>query len=408
MHSTDSSPIEKIKRVPFPLNRFKNQIEISKAKISSLVSKTIFPNFQNHKILFSTKTELIDNLKNSVSNRHVNAIFTTEETFYSIKELISNTFPGIKFVFTTTIVNDVIDKNKQLQIVIDIHSRAHRNPKNNHLEAQREYFWPEMKSDFNKKARMCEICTTEKYERQPAKQPFGSTPIPTRTGQSIAMDIFHIDNKLYVSCIDRFSKYLFIHSIHSKVNFHENLEEIIAQNYPNCETIITDNEAIFVSNYSKAVYEKYKIVHVTTPVQHSTSNAQVERAHSTLIELIRCLAKENNSTSSDEIFNAVRAYNNTIHSVTGEKPVDVQRNPDKFPNIPEKIRLNQTKLLKYHNKDRQNRKFEPNEIIFVKSNRRRKDASAYVKHIVKIDQGDTVLTSKNKVFHKDSIRKNKK
>lgn len=336
----------------------------------------------------------------------MNAIFTTEETFFSVKELISNTFPEIKFVFTTMSVKDVTDKNEQLQIVIDIHNRAHRNSNNNYIEAQREYFWPEMKRDFNKKTKTCEICKTEKYERQPAKQPFGSTPIPTRTGQSIAMDIFHIDKKLYVSCIDRFSKYLFIHSIHSKVNFHEKLEEIIAQNYPNCETIITDNEGIFVSNYSRAVYEKYKIVHVLTPIQHSTSNAQVERAHSTLIELIRCLAKQNSSTASDEIFNAVIAYNNTIHSVTGEKPADIRQNPDKYPNVSEKIRLNQIKLLEYHNKYRKNRQFEVNEIIFVKSNRRRKDTSAYVKHIVKADQGNTVLTTKDKVFHKDSIRRN--
>lgn len=133
------------------------------------------------------------------------------------------------------------------------------------------------------------------------------------------MDIFHIDNRKYVTCLDRFSKYLFVHSIDSKLKFHEKLEEIITQNYPECETIITDNEAIFTSNSSKAVFEKYKIAHVTTPIQHSTSNAQVERVHSTLIEIIRCLAKQNDSTSSEEIFNAVKAYNHSIHSVTGEK-----------------------------------------------------------------------------------------
>lgn len=408
VHSMESSPIEKIKRVPYALNRFKNQIEISKADSDSLVSKTVFPSFQNHKILFSSETKLIDNLRISISTRHINAIFSTEETYYLIKEPISNTFPNIKFVFTTTSVKNVTDKDEQLQIVIDVHDRAHRNPNNNYLEAQREFFWPEMKNDFNKKAKACEICKTEKYERQPAKQPFGSTPIPTRTGQSIAIDIFHIDSKLYVSCIDRFSKYLFIHSIHSKVNFHTKLEEIIVQHYPNCETIITDNEAIFVSNSSKAVFEKYKIIHATTPIQHSTSNAQVERAHSTLIEIIRCLAKQNNSTSSDEILNAVKTYNHTIHSVTNEKPVDIHLNPDKYPKISEKIRVNQERLLNYHNKNRENRQFKPNEAIFIKSNRRRKDASAYVKHIVKTDQGDTVLTTKNKVFHKDSIRKNPK
>lgn len=122
--------------------------------------------------------------------------------------------------------------------------------------------------------------------------------------------------------------------------------------------------------------------------------------------MIRCLAKKDSSTSGEEIFRAVKAYNHTIHSVTGERPVDIHQNPHKYPNISEKIQANQEKLLKYHNKNRENRQFEPNETIFVKSNRRRKDASAYVKHIVKTDQGDTILTTKNKVFHKDSIRRN--
>lgn len=76
-------------------------------------------------------------------------------------------------------------------------------------------------------------------------------------------------------------------------------------------------------------------MHITTPAQHST-NGQVERTHSTLIELIRCLSKQNNTDSSQEIYNAVKAYNETIHSVTNEKPMDVQLNPNGYPKISEK------------------------------------------------------------------------
>lgn len=408
VHSIVSSPTEKIKRVSFALNRFKNQIEITKTEINSFEAKTVFPSYHNYNIQFSSETELINNLKNCVSNKHLNAIFCTEETFYSIKTLIADIFINIKFVFTTNKVENITDANEQLRIVTEIHDRAHRNVNNNFIEAQRKYFWPEMKHNFSKKAKTCEICKTQKYERKPAKQPIGSTPVPTRTGQSIAMDLFHIDNKIYVTCIDRYSKYLQIHSIQTKTNFHEKLEEIITQNYQQCETIITDIEAIFTSSCSKAVFEKYKITHVTAPSRHSISNAQVERVHSTLIELSRCLAKENKSKPGEEIFNAVKQYNETIHSVTSEKPIDVHLNSHKYPNIAEKIKINQEKLLKYHNKDREERHFEPNEIIFVKSNRRRKDASSYTKHIVKEDRGDTVLTIGNKVFHKNSIRKNLK
>lgn len=79
-------------------------------------------------------------------------------------------------------------------------------------------------------------------------------------------------------------------------------------------------------NSTKTVYERYKIEHITTPVQHSTSNDQVERVHSTIIELVRCLTKQHSSTSSEEVFNAVKQYNNIIHTVTKGKSVDIQRN----------------------------------------------------------------------------------
>lgn len=319
------------------MNRFKNQIEIIKSDHNSLTSNTVFQNYQNHKIKFKTIAELIAYLEKIVSKKHINAIYATEETFFFIKESISNTFSVDKFVFTTIKAEDITDLNEQLRILSEIHKRAHRNAINNLKETTGIYFWPTIKKDFIKYVRNCEICKTQKYERVPGKQPIGKTPIPTSVGESISMDIFYIDNKIYVTSVDRFSKYLIIHPIESKVNFYEKLEEIITQNYPKCKTIITDNEAVLVSIAAKIIYQKYGIIHITTPVQHSTSNGQVERTHSTLIELIRFLSTQNKTSSTDEIFNAVKAYNETIHSVTNEKPIDIKQNPNNYPNVSNKI-----------------------------------------------------------------------
>lgn len=263
-----------------------------------------------------------------------------------------------------------------------------------------------MKKDFTKFVKICEICNTQKYERRPTHQLVGTTPTPTSVGESISMDLFYIDNKQYITSIDRYSKYLKIHQIETKANFTPKLEEILTQDYPNCKFLMTDNEAVLVSNASKMVYKKYNIIHVTAPVQHSSSNGTVERVHSTLIEIIRCLSKQNNSTSSDEIFNAVKQYNTTIHSVTKERPIDVIKNPSGYPEITQRILQNQKQNLAYHNKKRSNRTFQTNDVIFVKGNRRRKDAPAYAKHVVQEDLGNTVLTTKNKTFHKNDIRRN--
>lgn len=398
---------EKIKRVVFPLNGFKNQIEIVKSNEDSIESKTTFHNHENYKIKFKIKNKLIENIKSIISEKHINAIYCLMETFDEIEKGIFNAFPNNKFVYTTSKLKDVTNLIEQIDIVEEIHNRAHRNAINNFNEARRMFYWPNMKKDFQKWVRMCEICKTQKYERVPTKQLIGSTPIPQTVGESISMDLFYIDNKQYVTSVDRYSKYLTIHTIESKLNFQEKLEEILTQNYPNCKYLITDNEPILTSNAANIVYMKYNIKHIKAPIMHSTSNGQVERTHSTLIEIIRCLNKQNNTNSSEEIFNAVRAYNETIHSVTGEKPSDVKQNPRGYPKISEKLLNNQNYVLKYHNMNRENKHFEPNEIIYVKGNRRRKDANAYTKHIVKENLKDTIITKKNKLIHKDSIRTNK-
>lgn len=406
MHSMKSSPVEPIKRVPYMLNRYKNQFDITKSDHNSLLSKTIFSKFQKHKIKYTTIADLITYMRTTISDKHVNAIYCTEETFYHIKKPISDTFPNTKFVFTSLKTTNVTSNDEQSRIIMSVHNRAHRHAKNNCIDAEKTYYWPTMKIDFSKFVKNCEICNTQKYERRPIHQQIGNTPTPSAMGESISMDLFYIDNNQYITSIDRYSKYLKLHQIESKVNFTPKLEEILTQDYPNCKFLITDNEAVLVSNASKMIYKKYNIIHVTTPIQHSTSNGTVERVHSTLIEITRCLSKQNNSTASDEIFNAVKEYNNTVHSVTKEKPIDVIKNPNGYPKITERILENQKRNLSYHNKNRFNRFFKQDEVIFVKSNRRRKDAPAYAKQVVKEDLGNSVLTTKGKIVHKDDLRRN--
>lgn len=86
---------------------------------------------------------------------------------------------------------------------------------------------------------------------------------------------------------------------------------------------MTDNDVIFTSQMIQALYRQKNINHVTTPVSHSTTNGQVERIHSTVLEIANSIAKQNATDTVDEIFYAVTQYNNTIHSVTKFRPNEV-------------------------------------------------------------------------------------
>lgn len=107
-----SSPAELIKRVAFPLNQFKNQIEIIKANKDTVESKTTFFNHHYHKIKFKTRLMLIKNLETIISHNRVNAIFCSMETFAFIEEILFNSFPNEKFVYTPARLMDVTNDTK--------------------------------------------------------------------------------------------------------------------------------------------------------------------------------------------------------------------------------------------------------------------------------------------------------
>lgn len=89
--------------------------------------------------------------------------------------------------------------------------------------------------------------------------------------------------------------------------------------------IVTDNEKTLKSAAIKFLLQEQLQAKVyTTPLYTSTSNGQVERFHSTLTEIMRCLKQEKTTLVFEELpFEAVDKYNTSIHSTTQEKPIDI-------------------------------------------------------------------------------------
>uniref|UniRef100_A0A0K8VE13 Retrovirus-related Pol polyprotein from transposon gypsy n=1 Tax=Bactrocera latifrons TaxID=174628 RepID=A0A0K8VE13_BACLA len=158
------------------------------------------------------------------------------------------------------------------------------------------------------------------------------------------MDIFHIGNRTYITSMCRYSKYLLMREMADKVNTVDTLEEILTLTYPDCRNLQTDNESIFTSITCMLLYRRLHITHNRAPTAHSTSNGSVERLHIKLIEIAGTLAKQNNTDSVTEIFNAAYEYTRTIHSVTKQKPVEVFFNRKNYPEIKQLIEKKKTKF----------------------------------------------------------------
>ena len=128
----------------------------------------------------------------------------------------------------------------------------------------------------------------------------------------------------------------------------------------------------------------------------------MERFHSTLLEIARCIKEK--STDIAEIFLlATTKYNNTIHSVTQEKPIDTLHDlsENHLKMIKAKLSAAQETVTR---SNPQARTYNEGDVVFVKRNKRLRNKfdKVYDQKIVQKDLGTTVLID-NKKIHKNNV-----
>lgn len=141
---------------------------------------------------------------------------------------------------------------------------------------------------------------------------------------------------------------------------------------------------------------------------HSKSNGQVERFHSTLLEIARCIKVQQNIDETTELLLlSTLKYNDTIHSVTGRKPIDIINGFEKnsLVDIRKQLQTAQDKSLNQNNKNTSNKVYHPGEIVFVRRNKRlgNKFDKVFEQEVIERDLGTTVMI-KGKKVHKENLR----
>ena len=131
-HSTQSSPIQKIKHGKQPLNCFKIQIIIKQSDVNP--TQVSSQNNSRHTLSFNTQTELLDIVKNVIRPKVVNALQIYDQLLFYVEDDIFNTFPTVFIVLTYNTVHDITEIEQQKQIINDRDRREHRNFKNNAQE----------------------------------------------------------------------------------------------------------------------------------------------------------------------------------------------------------------------------------------------------------------------------------
>lgn len=407
---SETSLTNVIQTVKHPVNCFRNQLVLIQGNDNKINWEKPFTNRVRYHITYKNLPDLLSQIKQKINPCVINAINCDLPTLAQIQHHLVMSFPNVKFCHTEKFVIDVVNPEDQSEIVCNEHNRAHRSLIENVIQVMHDYYFPDIRKKLQEIIRNCKICKEGKYQRHPKKIKIGKTSIPNYPGEILHMDIYSTDNKLFLTCIDKFSKFVIVKQIASRsiVDIKPKILEIL-NIFKNTKSLVCDNEKSLISHTIRALVrnEFGAEIHTTAPL-HSTSNGQIERYHSTLSELARCLKLQFGTTDTVElILSATVKYNRTIHSTIKYRPVDVLHSLTEKSKIEIRNRLKdkQKADLQYHNKNRCQRVFQPGEKVFVKINRRlgNKLSKIYIEKVVQEDLG-TTLKIDDKLVHKDNIR----
>jgi hypothetical protein len=226
----------------------------------------------------------------------------------------------------------------------------------------------------------------------------------------------------FLSVVDKFSKFAKFFRVKSKSIPHIRDKIIKALHYYTVpKLIVMANERSLVS---PIIIDYLKILGVEvylTPSQRSEVNGTIERVHSTVIEIVRCLQDEYKDLTTKELINiAVDRYNNSIHSVTQQKPSDIflgriQRiNYQKLADFQNKInedlierlkRSQETKLARENTNRSEPKTFELGDTIYTANKQiKSKDKPKFRRETVAEDNNVTITTTSGRRIHKAQIK----
>jgi len=295
-----------------PVNCFRNKIIIEEGNSSSVDTFILFKSKVRHIIKISNRENLLNTLQDVVNAEVVNAIHCSLPILAFIQHRLVELFRSTSIKYTKSFVQDIKDITEQREIVIAEHNRAHRAAQENVKQILMDYFFPKMLRLATETTLNCKTCSMAKYKRNPSKEVVAETPIPSFVGEILQQ-----------------TELFFLHALINSLNSPQaiasraivDVKLALLQTinfFPKIKTIYCDNESSFNSETIKLILLNHlNITIANAPPLHRTSNGQVERFHSILAEIARCLKPEGNLNDRTElILLATTKYNNTIHSVT--------------------------------------------------------------------------------------------
>ena len=431
VHSADTDDSEFIPCTEQPVNHFSNQIVLRLGEIESEDYEEVFPRVRRRtitKITFGVPL-LIRIFKSYIDPRRTNCIYCPERIINTIQTVYRNYFSrtkSFKIYISQKMLIDLKTLEEQNATIEQTHNVSHRGIWENNKQISNRYYFPKMKFKIRQHIKLCEICNKNKYDRHPYNVKLGSTPNTTRPLEIVHIDIFISQPLLFLSFVDKFSRFGTLIPIKSRtiVDLRKALLKFFSI-YGTPNNVVSDNEPALKSADIRGVLHNLNINTFFVPANHSESNGTVERFHSTIAEIFRCITPTYPDLSKKELFiTACTLYNNTIHSAHKLKPREVffgLRDGVERPMNIDSIIAERNKLydeviltneksksynLDFHNKNRETPPIlEPDQTIFNKiPGIKKKTKEQYISTKVVQDKERTFMNNTREI-HKDNIKR---
>lgn len=423
MHSAEQDSSDLIPHVEAPINVFKNQI-IFRIGIDLDSHEEPHPGYHRHYVSarILDKSKLLESLKENLNPNIINGIKIPENHLGMLQNVYLEHFEKYKIRVTQRVVEDVANEERRFCIIEKEHKRAHRAPREMKEQILEAYYFPRMMSIIKKFVATCEICKANKYDRHPTSPELQATPVPKYPCEIVHMDIMEIQNEKFLTVVDKFSKFSKFFHIKDRSAIYLRSKLIKILHYFTVPImLVTDNERGFLSPIVLNLIKSLGVKLYLTPSHRSEVNGQIERVHSTVLEIYRCLRTEYPDLKVKElVYVAVDRYNNSVHSVIKKKPTDIffnrsQRvNYQNLLNIRSKINKDLRGIIEKNMKARNLRnnlkravpkKYMKGDVVYVAvKGIKSKNKPLYKKEVVEKDNRVTITTSSGKKIHKAHLK----
>lgn len=205
---------------------------------------------------------------------------------------------------------------------------AHAGPEKLWQRLSQKFYWSWMKKDILEFCNSCDVCQKTKPSNFNRYGYLIPNPIPSRPYESVSMDfIVNLPwsgefNAIYV-VVDRLSKHANFIPTTTGVNAEEfgyMFVKNIVSKFGLSESIVTDRDPRWTSDFWKAVASHLKTKMALSSSHHPQHDGQTEVVNKTLETMLRAYTAENKESWAEWIHLLEFAYNSNVHSSTGCSP----------------------------------------------------------------------------------------